>query len=175
MTKKNVAALMLAGAMMTVGSGAMAAGALTEVPDVTTGEEIKIPVGASIEETVKISVSWGWGTDQSGEEPNFAFTWDAADHKWKCETDAATLTFKAKNEGSGDKTVSITKDTASVPAWLAVGENSAGKAIEKTAEGATAAYADLCSYSVAANAGGITDSAKPDGSAKDLTFTITIN
>ena len=37
MTKKNVAALMLAGAMMTVGSGAMAAGALTEVPDVTTG------------------------------------------------------------------------------------------------------------------------------------------
>lgn len=174
MTKKNVAALMLAGAMMTVGSGAMAA-APKEETDMAAGKNITIPVGASITETVKISVSWGWGTDQAGEEPNFAFTWDATGHKWKCETDAATLTFKAKNEGSGDKTVSITKDTASVPAWLAVGEDSAGQTIEKTAEDATAAYADLCSYSVAANADGITDSAKPDGSAKNLTFTININ
>lgn len=174
MTKKNVAALMLAGAMMTVGSGAMAA-TPTEENDMETGKSITIPVGASITETVKISVSWGWGTDQTGEEPSFAFTWDAIGHKWECKTAEATLKFKAKNEGSGNKTVSITKDIANVPAWLTVGENSEGKIIEKTADGAMAEYADLCSYSVAANAAGITDSARPEGSTKNLTFTIAID
>ena len=149
--------------------------AVTEVPNVTDQAKIEIPVGATITETVNISVSWGWGADQAGEQPSFAFTWDATNHKWTSDSAAATLTFKAKNEGSGDKQVSIAKDESTVPAWLTVGnDGTQGKTIAKTAEDGTATYGDLCSYSINSNAASISDSAKPTGDTEQLSFTVTI-
>ena len=59
MTKKNVAALMLAGAMMTVGSGAMAAQNFTTTND-PMGGDIDVTISASSSETVDVTVNWAW-------------------------------------------------------------------------------------------------------------------
>ncbi|WP_146009287.1 hypothetical protein [Beduinella massiliensis] len=109
MTKKNVAALMLAGAMMTVGSGAMAAESAT-ISDTTTGSA---EVGATYTSAEKIDITVSWNTPEA-----FAFTWKNG--AWIYEGEAKEVTFKATNAGSKDKNVALAASSEDNPnlAWI---------------------------------------------------------
>lgn len=117
MTKKNVAALMLAGAMMTVGSGAMAAKDLGE-----TGN-VGIEVSATADDIVLVTIDWGWGADGTETTtPSFTYEWNTETQRWNPKTGSEgenKLTFKATNKSSQEKNVSIERDASdAVKDWL---------------------------------------------------------
>lgn len=115
MTKKNVAALMLAGAMMTVGSGAMADTTITNDTVGLTGTATA-SASSEVKENINVTVSWKWeaktGENEiTGETPDFVFTWEQKDgaYGWKCNRTEASLKFTATNNGSKKKLLSISK------------------------------------------------------------------
>lgn len=123
MTKKNVAALMLAGAMMTVGSGAMA----EKYTENQSKTDLGITVTAKADATVDMTLTWSWGDGESNVAPEFNFVWSTAEHKWVPSTAAdanagGNLAFSAKNDGSSNKKVKIENDMATTPTWIALGE-----------------------------------------------------
>ena len=173
MTKKNLAALMLAGAMMTVGSGAMAG---EKVYD-TTGNNntITIPVTASTENTVNITVKWGWGAGQTETAPNFEFEWDGTNYTWKVKGDTSSydVKFSALNKGSQIKQVGISNATVNKPNWLTIGTDLDGVDIPKATTLTKDTYTDIGTISVGADASKIQDSALPSGE-QTLSFNIVV-
>ena len=167
MTKKNVAALMLAGAMMTVGSGAMAA-------DIVSGNEAKnndvakVAVTYTASADIKITLEW------ASVDP-FAYKWDPNTKSWNAENNEQTLTFKAKNDGIVAQNVSITNSTgAGTLDWLTVTQGA------KTAENVTPAdTADTLATEVATftltgkSVNGI-NGMDVIGKTEELRFTVTI-
>lgn len=119
MTKKNVAALMLAGAMMTVGSGAMADTIFGKGGEtlVESKGSVSVPVEATAEDTVKVTVSWTW--DREDATPNFEFEWVPENHNWKAKASnvARIITFSAQNDGSTVKNITLAKSTTGNPDW----------------------------------------------------------
>lgn len=125
MTKKNLAALMLAGAMMTVGSGAMAETVFGKdgTALVENKGSVSVPVTATAEDTVKVTVSWEWDGDKN--QPTFTFEWDATNHNWKAKSDNTerVITFSAQNDGSTAKNITLAKSTTGNPEWADITES----------------------------------------------------
>lgn len=128
MTKKNLAALMLAGAMMTVGSGAMAENYTKDENQADLG----ITVTANTSPTIDLTLTWSWG--EGNEAPAFDFVWSKTDHKWVPSTAEGTnaggsLSFTAKNDGSSVKTVTIANNGSMTPTWITLGTMPEAKSI----------------------------------------------
>lgn len=113
MTKKNVAALMLAGAMMTVGSGAMAAtGTQKEVTG--TSDTVEVAVTYSTADAINVTVSWN-------ELDKFVYTWNGS--AWEInggQKDGGNITFNALNKGFSDRNVSVKPSNTEAIDWLTV-------------------------------------------------------
>lgn len=129
MTKKNVAALMLAGAMMTVGSGAMA---VESAPISAASGSATVDATYTSVEKIDITVSWN-------KPEAFAFTWK--DGAWAYDGAAKALVFSATNAGSKNKTVSLALDSVNSPAWITAGSKPDSTASNEVAKGTSAAQA----------------------------------
>ena len=107
MTKKNLAALMLAGAMMTVGSGAMAADFNANVDAGT----VAVPIQYTAVESVNITISWNTLT---------AFEYEWSDTAWQIKTGADTrqVAFTATNNGSNTKNITMAAPAVTDNKWI---------------------------------------------------------
>ena len=108
MTKKNLAALMLAGAMMTVGSGAMAEAVNSGVSitsDITEGVAT-VTATYTAAEDINITISW---TNPSG----VTYSWENG--AWVAP-ETGNVEFDITNKGSKQKKVEIINSKS--PAWI---------------------------------------------------------
>ena len=117
MTKKSLAALMLAGAMMTVGSGAMATDITKDQPT-SAGGTATVPVTYTTADAINITLTWN-------DLDPYNYTWNGS--VWVISTDqkeGQELTFGALNKGFSDRTVSVTPGNK--PEWLTVALKKSG-------------------------------------------------
>lgn len=107
---------MLAGAMMTVGSGAMA-GDLAYATDgvsAANGDKAKVAVTYNSTDVVNITLKWNNLT-------TFEYSWDGSNWLLKTEQqNGQDIEFTAINKGFSDRTVSMTSDTNDDITWLTV-------------------------------------------------------
>lgn len=167
MTKKNVAALMLAGAMMTVGSGAMAA-EVTESGVVKDTDVAKVAVSYTASADIRITLEWN-------EVGGFVYEWKPDTKKWTTETANQTLTFKAKNDGIVAQNVSISDTTgAATPAWLTVAEGAKTAANVEPAANASTPATEVAAFTLTGKDVDGIDGMKVSGDTENLSFTVTI-
>ena len=119
MTKKSLAALMLAGAMMTVGSGAMAVTEPVNITNGTTEPTAGVAVTYDASEVINLTVSW----DDIGE---IKYTWENG--VWKAPTDTPNLTFNITNKGSKSKTLTFTQEGSLD--WLTAKSNTPSASVD---------------------------------------------
>lgn len=168
MTKKNLAALMLAGAMMTVGSGAMADAVNTSTGSVVSNNDIaKVSVGYTASADVKITLEWNSIND-------FVYKWNPTVKSWDTQTAAQTLTFKAKNDGIVAQKVTIADSTTPTLDWLTVtGGAKTSENVEPAVNAETQAT-EVAIFTLTGNSVNGISGMSVDGDAKDLSFTVTI-
>lgn len=166
MTKKSLAALMLAGAMMTVGSGAMAADPSLPIVDTTTG---KATVETTYTTAEKIDITVSWTTPDA-----FAFTW--ADGAWTYAGTAKSLAFSATNVGSKDKTVSLAVDANSSPEWIKADAKAGSTAVNKVTAGTSSAQT-VAEFDLSVDNTKLTGITANSSTAVDapITFNVTIS
>ena len=168
MTKKNVAALMLAGAMMTVGSGAMAEDSITNGGTIGVGGKAVVPVTVTANDTVSITIKWtALGDD------GFVFSWVPANGKWESTTESKNVTFEAKNSGAIAKTVAVEPGANDNLTWFEVtkGEGTTGSAAVQPTAYADTTYTEVAKYVISAKAG----ATKPTAGTADIAFTVAIS
>lgn len=179
MTKKSLAALMLAGAMMTVGSGAMAA-------DINSGDAItgsgtaSVPVTYSAKDSVNIVLNWNnlndikyeWSSGESGGQWKLATTDSNGDQ---------TITFSAQNKGFASQNVKVEAPT--IPAdmtWLTgelvkvADEATASNNKDLTGNATTAENVAAYKITAASTVDKDTLSIGNATSAGNITFTVTV-
>lgn len=168
MTKKNLAALMLAGAMMTVGSGAMAGDVTTAAgSEVKDSDVAKVSVAYTASADVKITLEWN-------SIDNFVYKWNPTGKSWDTQTAAQTLTFKAKNDGIVAQKVTIADSTTPALDWLTVTDGAKTSENVEPAVNAETQATDVAIFTLAGKSVNGISGMSVDGGTKDLSFTVTI-
>lgn len=185
MTKKNVAALMLAGAMMTVGSGAMAEG---EVPPTVaqngaiTGDSAvaSVPITYSAQDSVNIVLNWNslgdikyvWSVEESGAQWKLAATDSNGEQ---------TITFSAQNKGFAKRNVAvgqpnIPEDMTWLKGELVKISDDQTASNNKDLDGNAATTVNVAAYKITADNVVISDKLSMGNTtpAGNITFTVTV-